>query len=168
MASVKDMHDWGININSCRKISENDYEELVKTDCRPLKDDILIAKDGSYLKHVFVAQKDLDVVLLSSIAIIRPNNIYDPILLSIFLKLDSTRLDLENIVTGAVIPRIVLKDFCKFLIPLPPKKLQKEAIIVIKPLIKKCWENIKQIQTLEELRDTLLPKLMSGEIRVKY
>jgi type I restriction enzyme S subunit len=31
----------------------------------------------------------------------------------------------------------------------------------------KITENRKQIQSLENMRDTLLPKLMSGEVRVK-
>ncbi len=35
------------------------------------------------------------------------------------------------------------------------------------PLIEKLENNSKQIQTLENLRDTLLPKLLSGEARVK-
>jgi type I restriction enzyme S subunit len=34
-------------------------------------------------------------------------------------------------------------------------------------LFEKIDKNKLQIQTLEKLRDTLLPKLMSGEIRVK-
>ncbi len=37
----------------------------------------------------------------------------------------------------------------------------------IQPLIDKQIENSKQIRKLEQLRDTLLPKLMSGKIRVK-
>ncbi len=36
------------------------------------------------------------------------------------------------------------------------------------PLFSKIKANIYQIRTLEKLRDTLLPKLMSGEVRVKY
>jgi type I restriction enzyme S subunit len=36
------------------------------------------------------------------------------------------------------------------------------------PLFSKIKSNIYQIRTLEKLRDTLLPKLMSGEVRVKY
>ncbi len=167
MASVKDMYQWGIHTSTCRQISKEDFDELVRTDCRPLKNDILIAKDGSYLKHVFVAESDLDVVILSSIAIIRPNNKYHPLLLATFLKLDSTRVAMENIVTGAVIPRIVLKDFRKFPNLLPPKELQDEAVKVIAPIYAKCWENNRQIQTLEKLRDNLLPKLMSGEVRVE-
>lgn len=35
------------------------------------------------------------------------------------------------------------------------------------PLLNKKIANSKQIRTLENLRDTLLPKLMSGEVRVK-
>lgn len=166
MASVKDMYQWGINIESCRHISKNDFEELIKADCRPLKNDILIAKDGSYLKHVFVVENDMDIVILSSIAILRPNGKYHPLLLAIFLKLQSTKECLENIVTGAVIPRIVLKDFRKFTLLLPPETIQKNALEVIKPLYEKCWGNNRQIRTLEKLRDTLLPKLMNGEVRV--
>jgi len=37
----------------------------------------------------------------------------------------------------------------------------------IAPLIQKLENNSKQIKTLENIRDTLLPKLMSGEVRVK-
>lgn len=168
MASVKDMSDWGINETTCRKISKDDYEDLVKADCKALGGDILIAKDGSYLKHVFLLEESLDIVLLSSIAMLRPNGLYNSMLLTLFLKLDSTHELMQNIVTGAVIPRIVLKDFRKFPIQLPPKELQDKAIEFIKPLFQKCWKNNKQIQTLEKLRDTLLPKLMSGEVRVEY
>ncbi|MBP6064153.1 MAG: restriction endonuclease subunit S [Bacteroidales bacterium] len=39
--------------------------------------------------------------------------------------------------------------------------------IQTEPLFIKIKNNQKQIRTLEKLRDTLLPKLMSGEIRMK-
>ncbi|HGN1707643.1 TPA: restriction endonuclease subunit S [Providencia rettgeri] len=37
-----------------------------------------------------------------------------------------------------------------------------------KPFFEKVKKNQMEIQTLEKLRDTLLPKLMSGEVRVNY
>jgi type I restriction enzyme S subunit len=50
---------------------------------------------------------------------------------------------------------------------LPPK----EKIIEFSGIVQKFWDkketNQAQIQTLEQLRDTLLPKLMSGEVRVE-
>ena len=166
MASVKDMEDWGINLNSCRKISKEEFDKLVSADCLPQVNDILIAKDGSYLKHIFVVNKMQEVVILSSIAIIRPNGLYHPYLLSILLKLDSIKEELKNIVTGAVIPRIVLKDFRKFPIILPPKEKQEKALLFIEPIMKKCFYNQEQIQTLTQTRDGLLPKLMSGEVKI--
>jgi len=36
----------------------------------------------------------------------------------------------------------------------------------VDPMMKKIKSNYKQIRTLEKLRDTLLPKLMSGEVKV--
>ena len=38
---------------------------------------------------------------------------------------------------------------------------------LIKPLFNKIFHNQSQIKTLEKLRNTLLPKLMSGEVRVQ-
>lgn len=48
----------------------------------------------------------------------------------------------------------------------------KEKVIAftkrVRPIIEKKFTNIFQIRTLEKLRDTLLPKLMSGEVRIQY
>ena len=45
--------------------------------------------------------------------------------------------------------------------------LIKEFHNITSPFNEKILENTKQIKTLENMRDTLLPKLMSGEVRVK-
>lgn len=50
---------------------------------------------------------------------------------------------------------------------IPPIELQKELGHKIIDLYSKIEINREQIQTLTQLRDTLLPKLMSGEVRVK-
>lgn len=49
---------------------------------------------------------------------------------------------------------------------IPPTELQKEKVSTIENLYFKVEENQTQIRTLSALRDTLLPKLMSGEIKV--
>ena len=74
MLSVKDMFDNGFNYSDCKFVSEEDYFEQVIDDCKPLLNDVLIAKDGSYLKHVFVTREEVDALTkLSSIGILRPN-----------------------------------------------------------------------------------------------
>ncbi len=52
-----------------------------------------------------------------------------------------------------------------FLVPNRNKIMDFTSIV--SPMISKQYNNIYQIETLEKLRDTLLPKLMSGEVRVK-
>jgi type I restriction enzyme S subunit len=50
---------------------------------------------------------------------------------------------------------------------IPTAKIANEFAEFVKPLQYKIWNNNSQIQTLSTLRDTLLPKLMKGEIRVE-
>lgn len=46
------------------------------------------------------------------------------------------------------------------------KSLQKYSEVVT-PIFQKILQNHEENQTLTQLRDTLLPKLISGEVRVK-
>jgi len=49
---------------------------------------------------------------------------------------------------------------------IPPQKLAEEYSVIIEPIIKKIVEVENENKKLTALRDFLLPKLMSGEIRV--
>jgi len=166
MASVKDMHDWGFDLSNCRRVSETDYQELVRNDCKPLSGDVLIAKDGSYLKHIFVVESDLDLVILSSIAILRPNEKFDSHLLAFSLKSDETMVRMKQYVSGAVLQRIVLKDFRTFPLLMPAKEVQQTWKHIVYPFIKRLQRNVNENEALSALRDTLLPKLMSGDLRI--
>lgn len=68
---------------------------------------------------------------------------------------------------GTVFGSIGKSDFEALDINLPPPALIKDFEIKAKPINDKIIENCHQIYTLEKLRDTLLPKLMSGEVRVE-
>lgn len=57
----------------------------------------------------------------------------------------------------------ILKDFEA---PLPDDDILKAFDNVVKPIFSKIYNNSLQIQSLSKTRDTLLPKLMSGEVRV--
>jgi type I restriction enzyme S subunit len=48
----------------------------------------------------------------------------------------------------------------------PPKNVLQKIDNTVNPLFQKIKSNTQQIRTLTQLRDTLLPKLMSGEVRV--
>lgn len=167
MASVKDMHDWGIDTKGCRLISHDDFDKLVKADCKPLVNDVLIAKDGSYLKHCFVIQKEIDLVILSSIAILRPNDRIDPHYLSFTLREPHIKERMKGYVSGAALPRIILREFRGFEIVLPSDQLQGEWATRVHPIAQQCGKLIAQNEELTKARDLLLPRLMDGRIPVK-
>ena len=56
-------------------------------------------------------------------------------------------------------------DYLSFVFP--PKEKINEYVKFFDPIYKKILHNKTQIQTLEKLRDILLAKLISGELRVK-
>lgn len=114
MYSVKDMRWNSFDDCNCKYISKEIYLKLCKSDCRPLKDDILIAKDGSYLKYVFKSKADLNACILSSIAILRPNSgVIDPDYFVHLLRTNSVKSAMANYVSGSALPRIILSDFKK-------------------------------------------------------
>jgi type I restriction enzyme S subunit len=166
MASVKDMHSWGMDLKKCRKISSDDFISLEKNDCRPKRGDVLIAKDGSYLKHVFVAEEDAPYVLLSSVAILRPNARIKSNQLAMFLSLPQTKKSLSGYVSGVALPRIILKEFRKFSFLCAPIKLQDMWAENYDCLFNLCRTLIKENERLAEARDVLLPKLMNREVAV--
>lgn len=168
MYSVKDMETYGFNSSSCKHISEEDFRKMKKSDCIPTLNDILVAKDGSYLKEIFICSEEKDEAILSSIAIFRPNtNIIMPEILLYLLKQPSVRKDVgDNYVSGSALPRIVLKDFKKYRFMLPPMDEQQKIGSVLHAIRMQTKANIDEIQCLSSMRDVLLPKLMSGELDV--
>lgn len=168
MYSVKDMETYGFNSSSCKHITKEDFCKMQKNDCIPLVNDILVAKDGSYLKEIFICSEQKDEAILSSIAIFRPDTqIVIPEILLYLLKQPSVRKDVgDNYVSGSALPRIVLKDFKKYRFMLPPIEEQQKIGSVLHAIRMQIKTNVDEIYKLSSLRDTLLPKLMSGELDV--
>lgn len=66
---------------------------------------------------------------------------------------------------GSAIPYIVMDDIAKFVINYD-KKLFDDLSKIMKSYVLQIQENENQNEKLAELRDTLLPKLMNGEINI--
>ena len=74
--------------------------------------------------------------------------------------------NIRHLVTGAVQAKLSQANMQKIILPIPPK----EVVDKIRQLIDIIYENKRILEDesrrLSELRDTLLPKLMSGELKV--
>jgi len=67
---------------------------------------------------------------------------------------------------GTVFGSINKKNFESIEIIVPSDEIVSEFEIVANPIDDKILENTKQIESLTQTRDTLLPKLMSGQLEV--
>ena len=73
---------------------------------------------------------------------------------------------IDEIVTGAVQPKINQGNLKSLEFPCFPENLVLKFNKTSEPMLSKIQKNKTQIRTLENLRNTLLPKLMSSEVRV--
>ena len=69
---------------------------------------------------------------------------------------------------GSTIVMITQDAFLYTNIIIPDQETLNQFDLVIKPLFNKIRANSEQIQSLSATRDQLLPKLMSGEVRVEF
>jgi len=178
MFSVKNMRDQGFDYNGVKTISDEDFVKLVNSGCQPQKDDILIAKDGSVMKHIFRVKGDIDYVLLSSIAIVRPDKSkVNPSYLVYAIKDPlTTDLILNNFVGGSGVPRIVLKDFKKVDLTIPSIETQKSIASILSSLDDKIDLLHRQNATLEKMAETLFrqwfverrPEPVEGEAKEEW
>lgn len=143
MLSVKDMKEFDFDYTNCKHISEKDFQTMVRQDCVPKKEDVLVAKDGSYLKEIFVNKEENKKAILSSIAIFRPNkNIVNPYFLCYMLKNPFVmKYAKDNCVSGSALPRIILKAFKDIKLDIPDLLIQNKSVKIIKNINKKIINN---------------------------
>lgn len=82
------------------------------------------------------------------------------------LTTPSVREQIIGATNGSTVNMLAIDGLQRPEFKLPPKQQVKEFSAIITNYWKKKESNHSQIETLTKLRDTLLPKLMSGEIRV--
>ncbi|MBV6429262.1 MAG: hypothetical protein KIPDCIKN_03813 [Haliscomenobacter sp.] len=83
----------------------------------------------------------------------------------IYLFLRKTKV--SNIVTGAVQPKINQANLNSIETLIPSKIILTKFDAIISSTFEKIKLNHKEITSLTKTRDTLLPKLMSGQIRIQ-
>ena len=168
MYSVKDMTSSGFRKNSARLISKGDFDKLVNQNCKPELNDILIAKDGSILKYCFVVKEKVEGVILSSIALLRPNlkKVF-PEFIAQYFSQEYVRFFVGKALTsGSGVPRIVLKDFKGIQIALPSIKEQQKIATVLTNADKEIELLEQQLADLQQEKKALMQVLLTGKKRV--
>lgn len=69
--------------------------------------------------------------------------------------------------TGTKMPRTNWNDMARYEIVIPSREVARQFTAIVKSMTEKIRASILQSRTLGAIRDALLPKLLSGQIRVK-
>lgn len=121
-----DVHGIGLDYNSAKRISEEDFNLLVNQGCQPLKGDVLLVKDGATTGRVGFVDSDVPCVILSSVAMLRPadniNGHYLMYLLSSYFLQNQILVSMA----GSAMPRITLTKLVKYIGLLSPLSEQQE------------------------------------------
>ncbi|HAV5325833.1 TPA: restriction endonuclease subunit S [Acinetobacter baumannii] len=132
-----------------------------------LSGQVLIAMTGAEIGKLGLVPKTSKKLLLNQrVGLLKPNFEGAEYLAYLHLKSEFGQDYIENSATGSAQPNISgsLIEACPF--PKLENSFLQQCGQQVQVYYSKVKENLKQIQTLEKLRDTLLPKLMSGEVRV--
>lgn len=128
--------------------------------------DVLIYKDGAYVGRKGMFGNNFPFAKFAvneHVFILRTNEKASQIFLYFLLQEE----ELAQLNSNSAQPGLNQQAVNAFEIVLPPVELINDFEAFTEPLIDKIFENAKQMRTLQKLRDTLLPKLISGEVRVK-
>ena len=130
---------------------------------------VLIAMTGAEIGKLGLVPKTNKKLLLNQrVGLLQPCFKGAEYLAYLHLKSEYGQDYIENSATGSAQPNISgsLIEACPF--PKIDDLFLKQCGEHVQIYYEKVKENLGQIQTLEKLRDSLLPKLMSGEVRVQY
>ena len=126
--------------------------------------DILFGKLRPYFHKVVVAP--VDGVCSTDILVCRPTK-------PCFYGFAAMQLFSESLITyadrlsnGAKMPRVNWKDLAAYPLIIPSADVADVFTATIQPLLNRMAANVHQAQTLSPLRDTLLPRLISGQLRL--
>jgi type I restriction enzyme S subunit len=134
------------------------------------KGDILFSEiRPSNGRWAFVDFTSDDYVVSTKLMVIRSKGRVSPEFIYFYLTHKTTVDYLQMIAESrsGTFPQITFEQIKPLKIKVPAEKILKEAELWCKSVLDKILFNKKQIQQLETLRDTLLPKLMSGAVNIE-
>ena len=162
--TIKNMQNNDVILNDkCDKV---DDEAILKINKRSdLKvGDLLFSGIGTIGRVYLIKDVPYNWNISESIFTIRPNEKCSSEFLYLLLLNKNMQNYAVNKASGSVQKGIRMADLKQFKVKLPTYNEMQSFTDVIKPIIDRIYNKTKQNEKLELIRETLLPKLMNGEI----
>jgi len=175
----KQFKEFGINFIKAESLTDDgsfipekfafideETDELLKRS-RIQLDDVLITIAGTIGRIALVTKEVLPANTNQAICFMRANkDVINPYFIYCLFKTEEIKNDFDSRIVHAVQPNLSLGEIGNIEFKLPPKEVLSKGMKELQAILNKKQTNTIQIRTLTKTRDTLLPKLMSGEVRI--
>ena len=161
---VSDMNRPGNSFAILESANWVEYEDLSRLKAKPFpRNTTVFAKIGEALKQnrfrLIVKPTIIDNNMMGAIP---DTNVIEPLIFFDALS----RFDLGELAGGTAVPYLTVSELSSLTIPVPPRSEQEILAQTVRPIYDKLIANETESRHLSAQRDALLPKLVSGEVRV--
>ena len=165
LLSCKNIKGGSLSIGSSeRRISFETFDKLRRR-TKLSKGDVLISSVGTVGELLLLNVEPSNYEFQRSVAMVKPNpDIVSPVYL--YESLIFKRSELINAAHGAVQQCLFISDIAGFPIGIPQPDELRDFDAIVAPMFDIISANEAENLRLAEMRDALLPKLMSGELDV--
>ncbi|VFN01879.1 MAG: type I restriction enzyme, S subunit [Candidatus Kentron sp. G] len=146
------LSDWG----NAGSVTSNKH--------RFLRGEFLFGKLRPYFHKVGIAP--VDGVCSTDVVVVRPLASEWSAFVLCHISSDAFVTYTSSASTGTKMPRTNWNDMSRFAVVLPPRELAEAFSAIVEINFQSLISAIHESRVLAALRDTLLPKLISGEVRV--
>jgi type I restriction enzyme S subunit len=162
--SISSLRNGRLVLEESAHLAEPDFEKWTRR-VTPTAGDVLFSYE-TRLGEAALMPTGIRACLGRRMALMRPHGVEPRTLLQAFLSPSFQETIKQYSVHGATVDRIPLSEFPSWRIGLPTQEPQ-QLEYVLRHLDELAEQRERENETLAEIRDALLPKLMSGEIRVR-
>ncbi|WP_275546979.1 restriction endonuclease subunit S [Pseudomonas sp. Marseille-Q0931] len=163
---IKNLTGTSLDLSDIRHISESDWTQWTRR-IEPRHGDIVFSYEAT-LGFFALIPPGVRCCLGRRLALVRPHaeNGAGMFWFHQFISAPFQQLLDKHTIHGATVNRIALKAFPSYPVLNPPEPLKSTFVDSVAPLWAAIHGNQAQAKTLTQLRDTLLPRLISGQLRL--
>ena len=163
---IKNLTGTGLDFGEVRHIAESDFGQWTRR-VLPAAGDIVFSYEAT-LGFFALVPPGLLCCLGRRLALIRPrpNAADGHFFFHQFIAAPFQRLLERHTIQGATVNRIALKHFPSYPVMDPPPAVKAAFDATVAPIWARIHANQAQAQSLISIRDALLPRLISGQLRL--
>ena len=164
--TIKNMNDNRIYLdNKCDRVTDEAIK-IINKRSKLQKGDLLFSGIGTIGRVAMITEEPLNWNTSESIFNMHPEADYSSEFLYTLLLSSQLQSFVRIHAQGGVQQGIRMASLKSFLIALPEMSVLQDFDKLVIPIISSIRKNDKEIDNLSSIRDALLPKLMSGELKI--